>query len=35
MQELEYAQFRNDQDYEINKYIQSNIKPVQLPSVPL
>jgi len=34
LQELEYAQFRNDQDYEINKYIQSNIKPVQLPSVP-
>jgi dynamin 1-like protein len=25
---LEYAGFRNDQDYEINKYIQSNIKPV-------
>jgi hypothetical protein len=21
LQELEYAQFRNDQDYEINKYI--------------
>ena len=34
LQELEYAQFRNDQDYEINKYIQSNIKPVQLPNVP-
>ncbi|TNV72088.1 hypothetical protein FGO68_gene17800 [Halteria grandinella] len=34
LQQLQYAQFRNDQDYEINKYIQSDIKPVQLPNVP-
>lgn len=26
--------FRDDQDYEINKYMQANIKPVQLPNVP-
>ncbi len=28
------AKYRNDQDFEINKYMQKNIKPVHLPSMP-
>ncbi|CDW73557.1 dynamin-1-like protein [Stylonychia lemnae] len=34
LKELEYAKYRNDQDFEINKYMQKNIKPVHLPNMP-
>lgn len=30
----DYSKFRDDQNYEVNKYMQTNIKPMQLPSVP-
>ena len=34
LQELELAKYGGDQEYEISKYMQSNVKPIMLPSMP-